>query len=70
MKLTRDGAFTLTREGYLVTKDGDYVLNQNGASTGNPGAENYIRINPNLDLKCFPMEVLCRIIRWLQDLVW
>ena len=24
MKLTRDGAFTLTREGYLVTKDGDY----------------------------------------------
>ena len=35
MKLTRDGAFTLTREGYLVTKDGDYVLNQNGASTDN-----------------------------------
>ena len=51
MKLTRDGAFTLTREGYLVTKDGDYVLNQNGASTGNPGAENYIRINPNLDFE-------------------
>lgn len=51
MKLTRDGAFTLTREGYLVTKDGDYVLNQNGASTGNLGAENYIRINPNLDFE-------------------
>lgn len=51
MKLTRDGAFTLTREGYLVTKDGDYVLNQNGASTDNPGAENYIRINPNLDFE-------------------
>ena len=34
-----------------MTKDGDYVLNQNGASTGNPDAENYIRINPNLDFE-------------------
>ena len=25
-KYTRDGGFTLTRDGYLVTKDGDYVL--------------------------------------------
>lgn len=29
-KYTRDGAFTLTREGFLVTKDGDFVLGQNG----------------------------------------
>ena len=29
-KYTRDGGFTLTKEGYLVTKDGDYVLGQNG----------------------------------------
>ena len=29
-KSTRDGGFTLTKEGYLVTKDGDYVLGQNG----------------------------------------
>ena len=29
-KYTRDGAFTLNKEGYLVTKDGDYVLGTNG----------------------------------------
>ena len=28
VKYTRDGAFTVNTEGYLVTKDGDYVLNQ------------------------------------------
>ncbi|MDD6572840.1 MAG: flagellar basal-body rod protein FlgF [Thermoflexaceae bacterium] len=27
---TRDGSFTLTKEGNLVTKDGDFVLGQNG----------------------------------------
>lgn len=29
-KYTRDGSFTLTREGYLVTDDGDFVLGENG----------------------------------------
>lgn len=29
-KYTRDGSFTLTRDGYLVTDDGDFVLGQNG----------------------------------------
>ena len=29
-KYTRDGGFTLTKEGYLVTKDGDYLLGQDG----------------------------------------
>ncbi len=29
-KYTRDGAFTLNNEGYLVTKDGDYVMGTNG----------------------------------------
>jgi len=29
-KYTRDGSFTLTKEGYLVTKDGDFVLGNNG----------------------------------------
>jgi flagellar basal-body rod protein FlgG len=46
MKLTRDGAFSITEEGYLVTKDGDYVLNQAAASSGNPGAAGYIQIDP------------------------
>ena len=29
-KYTRDGSFTLNKDGYLVTKDGDYVLGKNG----------------------------------------
>ncbi len=29
-KYTRDGSFTLNKEGYLVTKDGDYVLGEDG----------------------------------------
>ncbi|MEG0805505.1 MAG: flagellar hook-basal body protein [Lachnospiraceae bacterium] len=46
MKLTRDGAFTLTKEGYLVTKDGDFVLNQAAAMAGNTGPGGRIRIDP------------------------
>jgi len=30
LKYTRDGSFTLTKEGYLVTKDGDFVQGVNG----------------------------------------
>lgn len=30
VKYTRDGAFTLTQDGFLVTKDGDFVLNTQG----------------------------------------
>lgn len=29
-KYTRDGSFTLNKDGYLVTKDGDYVLGRGG----------------------------------------
>lgn len=29
-KYTRDGGFTLNKDGYLVTKDGDFVLGKNG----------------------------------------
>lgn len=29
-KYTRDGSFTLTKDGYLVTDDGDYVLGEGG----------------------------------------
>ena len=50
VKYTRDGAFTVTREGYLVTKDGDYVLNQAAAQAGNPGQAGYIRVDPNIQL--------------------
>ncbi len=37
VKYSRDGAFTLTKEGTLVTKDGDFVLDVNG---------NHITIDP------------------------
>lgn len=47
VKYTRDGAFSVDRQGYLMTKDGDYVLNQNGALNSDPGAANFIRIDPN-----------------------
>lgn len=49
VKYTRDGAFTVNVQGYLVTKDGDYVLNQNGALTGNGGAASFIQLDPNQD---------------------
>ena len=51
IKYTRDGAFTISTDGYLRTKDGDFVLNQNGARNGNPSANNYIQLDPNLDFK-------------------
>lgn len=50
VKYTRDGAFTVNTDGYLVTKDGDYVLNQNGAMNSDPGAANYIQLDPNVRL--------------------
>ncbi|MGN0142332.1 MAG: flagellar hook-basal body protein [Roseburia sp.] len=50
VKYTRDGAFTINTQGYLVTKDGDYVLNRNGAQNGQGGNANYVRVNPNLPI--------------------
>ena len=49
IKYTRDGEFTVDRNGYLRTTDGDYVLNQFGAMNSNNAAGNYIRIDPNTD---------------------
>ncbi len=46
VKYTRDGAFTVNTDGYLVTKDGDYVLNATGAINQDPSEANYIRLNP------------------------
>lgn len=39
IKYTRDGSFTVNTEGYLVTKDGDYVLDTNGERIQIPGAQ-------------------------------
>ncbi|MCR4678832.1 MAG: flagellar hook-basal body protein [Lachnospiraceae bacterium] len=38
-KYSRDGSFTLTQEGYLVTKDGNYVM----------GSKGRIQLNPLID---------------------
>lgn len=38
IRYTRDGSFTVTTEGYLVTKDGDYVLGSNNQRIQIPGA--------------------------------
>ena len=40
-KYTRDGSFTVTREGNLVTKDGDFVLDNNGRR---------IKLDPNAEI--------------------
>ena len=47
VKYTRDGSFTVNTEGYLVTKDGDYVLNATGAMNGDPDPRNRIQVDPN-----------------------
>ena len=47
VKYTRDGSFTVNVDGYLVTKDGDYVLNATGAMNGDANPENFIRVDPN-----------------------
>lgn len=54
IKYTRDGAFTVNKDGYLVTKDGDFVLNQQAALASNAAVNNgipagAIQINTNLD---------------------
>ena len=38
-KYTRAGDFTLNKDGFLVTKDGDYVLDTNGERIQIPGAQ-------------------------------
>ncbi len=56
IKYTRDGAFTLTKEGYLVTKDGDFVLNKEAALASNNQINNgipagAIRVDPLVEIK-------------------
>lgn len=51
VKYTRDGAFKVNAAGYLVTKDGDYVLNQNGAMNADAAEGNYVRIDPTMPFR-------------------
>jgi len=45
---TRDGSFTLNVDGYLVTKDGDYVMGQNGRIKLDPLQEASIDSSGNI----------------------
>ncbi len=47
-KYTRDGAFVVNTQGYLVTKDGDYVL----------GTRGRIKVDPNKDIQINSMGVI------------
>lgn len=47
IKYTRDGAFKVDAEGYLVTADGDHVLNATGALNSDAGPQNWVRVDPN-----------------------
>ena len=51
MKFTRDGAFVVNAEGYLVTKDGDHVLNMTGAVNRDAGPANWVRVDPTRDFE-------------------
>ena len=46
IRYTRDGDFTVTKEGFLVTKDGDFVLGEGGNRIQIPDA-NLVSINVN-----------------------
>ncbi|MCR5416115.1 MAG: flagellar hook-basal body protein [Pseudobutyrivibrio sp.] len=49
IKYTRDGAFTVDRDGYLRTSDGDYVLNEEGALNSQTGEDYYVQVDPNME---------------------
>lgn len=56
IKYTRDGAFTMTKEGYLVTKDGDFLLNKAVALASNNQIVNgvptgAIQLDPRLNFR-------------------
>lgn len=46
VKYTRDGEFTVDRDGFFRTADGDYLLDMNGATTGDVTQENFVRVDP------------------------
>ena len=50
VKLTRDGNFIVDKEGYLRTKDGDFVLNATGALNMDSSEENYVRLNSSASM--------------------
>ncbi len=58
VKYTRDGEFTVDRYGYFRDTDGNYLLDQNGATTGVSNEQNFVRVDP---LKDYVVDVDGRI---------
>lgn len=46
IKYTRNGEFTVNKDGYFVTSDGDYLLNAQAATAGQTGAAAHVRVDP------------------------
>lgn len=46
VKYTRDGEFTVDSQGYFRTANGDYLLDMNGATSGQISEANYVRVDP------------------------
>ena len=46
IKYTRDGEFTVDNQGYFRTGNGDYLLDMNGATSGQISNANYVRVDP------------------------
>jgi len=49
IRYTRNGEFTVDKDGYFVTSDGDHLLNMNGALNSITGEASYVRVDPNVD---------------------
>lgn len=46
VKYTRDGEFTVDNQGYFRNGNGDYLLDMNGATSGQISEANYVRVDP------------------------
>lgn len=46
VKYTRNGEFTVNKDGYFVTSDGDYLLNGQAAMAGQTGQAAHIHVDP------------------------
>ncbi len=46
IKYTRNGEFTVDNLGYMRTSDGDYLLNQAGATNSTTGQGSWVRVDP------------------------
>ena len=58
VKYTRDGEFTVDSQGYFRTANGDYLLDMNGATSGQISEANYVRVDP---LKTYTVDELGNI---------